>query len=79
MSHLLEFIAEVLLSGGGPRKDSPVLSSFVVLAMAIAGISFLVFAGFAAARMDIVGILVALLLVTPSALCFWLVWRGRRH
>ena len=79
MSHLLEFIAEVLLSGGGPRKDGPVLSSLVVLAMAIAGISFLVFAGFAAARMDIVGILVALLLVALSALCFWLVWRGRRQ
>jgi len=79
MSHFLEFIANVLLSGGGPRKDSPVINWFVILAMGVAGISFLVFAGFAAARMDIVGILVALFLVGLSALCFWLVWRGRRR
>jgi threonine/homoserine efflux transporter RhtA len=79
MSHLLEIIAEVLLSGSGPRKDSRVLNLFVVLAMAVAGISFLVFASFEAARMDIVGIIVALILVGLSVLCFWLVWRGRRR
>lgn len=79
MSHLLEFIAELLLSGCGPRKDSPIINSFVVLTMGVAGISFLVFAGFAAARMNIVGIIVALFLVGLSALCFWLVWRGRRR
>jgi hypothetical protein len=47
--------------------------------MAVAGISFLVFASFEAARMDIVGIIVALILVGLSVLCFWLVWRGRRR
>jgi threonine/homoserine efflux transporter RhtA len=79
MSHFLEFIADVLLSGCSTRKDSPVINWFVILAMGVAGISFLVFAGFAAARMDIVGILIALFLVGLSSLCFWLVWRGSRR
>jgi hypothetical protein len=78
MSHLLKFIADVLLSGFGLREDSRGTRLFIVPAMGIAGICFLVFAGIAAARMDAVGIVIALLLVGLAALCFWLVWRGRR-
>jgi len=79
MNHLLEFVAEVLSSAGGPRSDSPVIRIFVMFAMGVAGICFLVFAGLLAARTDIVGTFVALFLLGISALCFWLVLRGRRR
>ena len=79
MNHPLEFVAEVLSSGGGPRGDSPVIRVFVVLAMGVAGICFLVFAGIAVARMDAVGFLVGLFLVALAAVCFWLVWKSRQR
>jgi hypothetical protein len=76
MSHLLEFIADFLFSCFDlPEKATRV---FVVLAMGVAGICFLVLGVLSAARMDVVGIIGAFFLAGVAVLCFWLVWRGRR-
>ena len=79
MNNLLESAAEFLGSAGGPRRTSPVLRAFVALAMGVAGICFMVFAGILVAQMNSVAILLALLLFCLSALCFWLVWRSMRR
>ena len=75
MSHFLEFIAGFLLSNFGVPERAARL--FVVLAMGIAGVCFLIFAVVSAARMDFLGIMGALFLAGLALLCFWLIWRGR--
>jgi hypothetical protein len=76
MSDLLEFIVGIFIESFGiPEKVS---RWSIVVAMGIAGACFLVFAGYAVARMDIVGIMLAPLFVGLAGVCFWLVWRGRR-
>ena len=79
MSHLLQFIAELLLSGGGPSKDSVLPRIFAVVTMSLAGICFLGFAGFAFVTIrPIIGIPAGLFFIAFSALCFWLVRRAVR-
>jgi hypothetical protein len=80
MNHLLEAIADVLLSGFGPRQDGIATRLFVVLTMGIAGICFLILAGFVFARLAVsLAIPLGICFVGLSVLCFWLVSRARRR
>ena len=76
MSHLLEMIADIFGSGlGVPERWTRL---FVVVAMGVTGFAFLVFAGIAVARADVIGIVAALLLTALAVASFWLGWRARR-
>ena len=76
MNHLLEAIADVVLSGFGPKQDGIAVRLFVVLAMGIADICFLIYAGVAFARHEII---VGIVFVGLAALCLWLISRARRR
>lgn len=78
MNLLLEAIADTLLSGCGPSKDSPILRIFMILTMSIAGVCFV---GVAILVIVLVRSLVAvplvLFLLALASLSFWLVRRAK--
>jgi len=76
MNHLLEAIANVVLSGFDPKQDGIAEKLFVVLTMSIAGICFLIYAGVAFVRHEVI---VGIIFVGLAALCFWLISRARRR
>jgi hypothetical protein len=78
MNQLLEAIAEVVLSGFVPsaKQDGIAVRVFVLLTMGIAGICFLIYAGVAFARHEMI---VGIIFIALAALCLWLFSRARRR